>query len=496
MSPLWGFRKKMVLKELLHAIPVKEFKGLLEREVVSLCFDSREAVDESLFVAIRGAQTDGHLYIDKAISLGATSVVVEEYPTQILNSITYILVEDTAYALGVLASNYYGNPSKDIKLVGVTGTNGKTTVATLLYNLFDKLGYQVGLLSTVENRIGREIIPTTHTTLDPISLNRLLSRMLEEGCDYCFMEVSSHAVEQQRIAGLRFAGGVFTNITHDHLDFHGTFDNYIKAKKKFFDDLDRYAFALTNIDDKNGAVMLQNTFAHKKTFGLKNMADFKARIIESHFDGMLMQIDNQDVWVKLVGNFNAYNLLSVYGVAILLEQETMKVLTAISEITGAEGRFDVVHSSKGHIGVIDYAHTPDAVQNVLDTINELRQAGQHIITVIGCGGDRDKTKRSEMAKTAVNKSDTVILTSDNPRAEDPAQIIRDMEVGIPSDRRKQAFSITDRREAIRAACHLAQPGDIILIAGKGHEKYQEINGVRNHFDDKEELINAFNEQEG
>lgn len=486
----------MILKELLHAVPVKEFKGHLERTVAMLCFDSREAIDESLFVAVRGVHTDGHLYIDKAISLGATSIVVEAYPAQILDSITYILVADTAYALGILASNYYGNPSLQIKLIGVTGTNGKTTVATLLYNLFDKLGYQVGLLSTVENRVGKEIIPTTHTTLDPISLNRLLSQMLEEGCDYCFMEVSSHAVVQQRIAGLRFAGGVFTNITHDHLDFHETFDNYIKAKKKFFDDLDRYAFALTNTDDKNGAIMLQNTFAHKKTFGLKNMADFKARIIESHFDGMLIQVDNQDVWVKLVGKFNAYNLLTVYGVGILLEQETMKLLTALSEITGAEGRFDVIHSAKGHIGVVDYAHTPDAVENVLDTINDLRQVGQHVITVIGCGGDRDKTKRPTMAKTAVGKSDTVILTSDNPRTEDPAQIIRDMEAGVPADKRRQVFSITDRREAIRAACHLAQSGDIILIAGKGHEKYQEVQGVRNHFDDKEELIKAFNEQEG
>lgn len=486
----------MILQELLHAIPVTDYQGKLDIEVGSLCFDSRKVEQGSLFVAVRGTTTDGHLFIAKAVELGAKAVLVEGYPEDLVAGVTYVLVGDTSFALGVAAANFYGNPSKYIKLVGVTGTNGKTTVATLLQNLFTKLGYHAGLLSTVENRIADKVLPTTHTTLDPISINRLLSEMLEAGCDYCFMEVSSHAVAQQRIAGLRFSGGIFTNITHDHLDFHETFDNYIKAKKKFFDDLDRYAFALTNGDDRNGQVMLQNTFAHKKTYGLQDLADFKARIVEAHFDGMLLQIDGHDVWVKLVGRFNAYNLLAVYGAAILLEQETIKVLTALSEIAGAEGRFDVLHSPTGSIGVVDYAHTPDAVQNVLETINELRIAGQQIITVLGCGGDRDKAKRPEMARVAVDKSDVVIFTSDNPRTEDPGTIIRDMEKGVPADRKKKTFSITERREAIRAACHLAQNGDIILLAGKGHEKYQETHGVRDHFDDREELINAFNEQNG
>ncbi len=483
----------MLLKELLHAIPVKDYQGSLDTAVTSVCLDSRKAQAGSAFVAVRGHQTDGHLFIAKAVELGASVVLLEEYPAEIVEGVTYILVDDSSFALGVFAANFYGNPSKDLKLVGVTGTNGKTTVATLLFNLFTKLGYHVGLLSTVQNQIGDRIVPATHTTPDPISLNALLREMLDDGCDYCFMEVSSHAVVQQRIAGLRFAGGIFTNITHDHLDFHGTFANYIKAKKKFFDDLDRYAFALTNIDDKNGVVMLQNTFAHRKTYGLHQMADFKAKILESHLDGMLLLIDSQELWVKLVGHFNAYNLLAVYGAAILLEQETMKVLTALSEISGAEGRFETVRSNNGIVAIVDYAHTPDAVENVLETILDLRKQGQQVLTVLGCGGDRDKTKRPEMAEVAARMSDKVILTSDNPRSEDPVQIIRDMEAGLPAEKKKNVFSITDRREAIRAAVHLAQPGDVILVAGKGHEKYQEINGVKNHFDDREELENIFNE---
>ena len=483
----------MLLKELLHAIPVTDYRGSLETEVSSLCLDSRKAVEGSAFVAVRGHQTDGHLFVGKAIELGASVVVVEELPKELNEKVVYVVVGDSAYALGVMASTFYGNPSSKLKLVGVTGTNGKTTVATLLFNLFSKLGFHVGLLSTVQNQIGDRVVEATHTTPDPISLNSLLKDMVEDGCDYCFMEVSSHAVVQQRIAGLKFAGGIFTNITHDHLDFHGTFANYIKAKKKFFDDLDRYAFALTNIDDKNGLVMLQNTFAHKKTYGLHQMADFKAKILESHFDGMLLQVDGQEVWVKLVGDFNAYNLLAVYGAAILLEQETMKVLMALSEISGAEGRFETMKSSTGVVAIVDYAHTPDAVENVLETIGDLRKPGQQILTVLGCGGDRDKTKRPEMAEVAARLSDKVVLTSDNPRTEDPGTIIREMEVGIPSDKRKNVFSITDRREAIRAAFHLAQPGDVILVAGKGHEKYQDVNGVKNHFDDKEELIKIFNE---
>ncbi len=483
----------MLLKELLHGIPVQDYHGTLETEVKAICLDSRKAESGSAFIAVRGHQTDGHLFIEKAIALGAGVIVAEEMPEHIQDDVVYVLVSDSAYALGVIAGNFYGNPSHKLKLVGVTGTNGKTTIATLLFNLFGKLGYHVGLLSTVQNQIGDRIIASTHTTPDPISLNALLQEMLMDGCDYCFMEVSSHAVVQQRIAGLRFAGGIFSNITHDHLDFHGTFANYIKAKKKFFDDLDRFAFALTNIDDKNGQVMLQNTFAHRKTYGLHQMADFKAKILESHFDGMLLQIDQHELWVKLVGHFNAYNLLAVYGAAILLEQETMKVLTALSEIAGAEGRFETLKAKNGVVAIVDYAHTPDAVENVLETINELRQAGQQVFTVLGCGGDRDRTKRPEMAEVACRLSDKVILTSDNPRSEDPAAIIKDMETGVPTDKKKNVFSITDRREAIRAAFHLAQEGDVILVAGKGHEKYQEINGVKNHFDDKEELIKIFNE---
>ena len=481
------------LKDILHAIPVQEVVGQLDVEVTSLCFDSRQANEGSLFVAVRGVHTDGHLFVEKAIQQGCTLIMVEEMPEEKDEGVTYMMVADTAYALGIAAGNFYGNPSRELKLVGVTGTNGKTTIATLLFNLFTALGYHVGLLSTVQNQIGERIIPATHTTPDPVALNALLRDMVDEGCDYCFMEVSSHAVVQQRIAGLRFAGGIFSNITHDHLDFHKTFDNYIKAKKKFFDDLDRFAFALTNGDEKNGSVMLQNTFAHKKTYGLKGVADFKAKIIESHFDGMLLNIEGHEVWVKLVGEFNAYNILAVYGAAILLEQETVKVLTALSQITGAEGRFEAITSKNGVIGIVDYAHTPDAVANVLSTINNLRKKEQQIITVLGCGGDRDKTKRPEMAEVAAKMSDKVIITSDNPRTEDPVQIIKDMEPGIPADRKKNVFSITDRKEAIRAACHLAQPGDIVLVAGKGHEKYQDINGVKHHFDDREELEKTFNE---
>lgn len=484
----------MKLKELLHAIPVLQVVGSLDVEVEAITFDSRQVKQGTLFVAVRGVHTDGHLFLSNVIDNEAAVVVVEEIPATIKEEVTYIQVADSAYALGILAGNFYGNPSQSLKLVGVTGTNGKTTVATLLFNLFQQLGYHVGLLSTVENRIGTIVVPATHTTPDPVALNKLLRQMVDDGCDYCFMEVSSHAIVQQRIVGLRFAGGIFTNITHDHLDFHGTFDHYIKAKKKFFDDLDGFAFALTNVDDKNGSVMLQNTIAHRKSYGLHNMADFKAKVLESHFDGMLLHIDAHELWVKLVGGFNAYNLLAAYATAILLEQETSKVLLALSEISGAEGRFETIRSKAGIVGVVDYAHTPDAVENVLETIKDLRTSGQQIITVLGCGGDRDKTKRPDMAKVALKYSDKLIITSDNPRTEDPMQIIKDMEAGISLDKKKNTFSIADRREAIRAACHLASPGDIVLVAGKGHEKYQEINGVRHHFDDREELENTFNEQ--
>ena len=482
------------LKDILHGIPVRHVTGNLNISVKQLCSDSRKVGASSLFVAVRGTQADGHRYIDEVAAAGAVAVLCEELPANTNDDVTYIQVADTAFALGVSAANFYGNASRKLKLVGVTGTNGKTTVATLLYKLFRELGYEAGLLSTVENRIGNRVVAATHTTPDPIALNALLHEMVEGGCDYCFMEVSSHAIVQQRIAGLNFAGGIFTNITHDHLDFHGTFDAYIKAKKTFFDDLDRYAFALSNADDKNGDVMLQNTFAHRRMYGITHMADFKVKVVESHFDGMLLQLDGHEVWVKLVGGFNAYNLLAVYGAAILLEQETVKVLTALSKLSGATGRFDVSIAKNGIIGIVDYAHTPDAVKNVLETIGELRKTDQQVITVLGCGGDRDKAKRPKMAAVAVSHSDKLIITSDNPRSEDPAQIMREMEAGIPEKDKRNTFSIADRKEAIRAACHLARPGDIVLIAGKGHETYQEIAGKRHEFDDKAVLINAFNEQ--
>lgn len=484
----------MALKDILHGIPVRHVVGNLNVTVVDLCFDSRKVVRNSMFVAVVGTQVDGHHYVDSAIAQGASVVLCERMPEVTKDDVTYIQVDDTAFALGVSASNYFGNPSTKLKLVGVTGTNGKTTIATLLHKLFRQLGYHTGLLSTVQNQVGDRIVAATHTTPDPIALNQLLHEMVNDGCDYCFMEVSSHAIVQQRIAGLNFAGGIFSNITHDHLDFHKTFDAYIHAKKRFFDDLNPFAFALSNADDRNGAVMLQNTFAHKKTYGLKRMADFKTKIIESHFDGMLLQLDGHEIWVKLVGGFNAYNITAVYGAAILLEQETMKVLTALSNISGAEGRFDTVISKGGVIGVVDYAHTPDAVRNVLETIRSLRKSDQQIITVLGCGGDRDRTKRPKMAAVAVENSDKVIITSDNPRTEDPLEIIRDMEAGVAMDQKRRVFSIADRREAIRAACHLAQSGDIVLVAGKGHEKYQEINGQRYDFDDREILINALDER--
>lgn len=482
------------LKDILHGIPVRQVVGNLHLIVEAIQFDSRLAVPNGLFVAVRGTAVDGHGFISAAVQKGVSVVVAEQLPENIEEGVTYVQVDDSAFALGVAAANFYGNPSRNLRLVGVTGTNGKTTVATLLYQLFKQLGYQAGLISTVQNLVDNEAVPATHTTPDPVALNRLLAKMVEVGCDYCFMEVSSHAIAQQRIAGLNFAGGVFTNITHDHLDFHKTFAEYIRAKKTFFDGLDRFAFALTNADDKNGSVMLQNTFAHKKTYGLKTIADFKAKVVESHFDGMLLSVDQHEVWVRLVGHFNAYNLLAVYATAILLEQETSKVLLALSQVSGAEGRFDAVISPRGVVGIVDYAHTPDAVANVLQAIQGLRKGEEQIITVLGCGGDRDRSKRPEMAAVAVQYSNKVIMTSDNPRSEDPAAIIREMEAGVPENKKRNVFSIVDRREAIRAACHLAQPGDIVLVAGKGHEKYQEIAGRRIDFDDKNILTETFSEQ--
>ncbi len=479
------------LSDILEGLAFTELQGSADTEISAVVFDSRKVVPGSLFVAIKGTVVDGHDYIDKAIKDGAVAVICEDLPARTATEVDFFMVANSAIALGIVTANFYDNPSSKLKLVGVTGTNGKTTIATLLYQLFRDLGYKCGLLSTVENQINGQVIPSTHTTPDPVELNKLLDEMVAKGCDYCFMEVSSHAVAQHRIAGLTFAGGIFSNLTHDHLDYHKTFAEYLKAKKAFFDGLPNDAFALTNADDKNGSVMLQNTSAYKKTYGLKNMADYKARILENQFGGLLLQIDNEDVWFKMVGTFNAYNLLAVYAAAMLLEQDRAKVLTTLSKLTGAEGRFEYIVGANKVIGIVDYAHTPDAVQNVLSTIHDIRKGNEKVITVIGCGGDRDKTKRPIMAKVACESSDNVILTSDNPRSEDPARIIKDMEIGVDAAFKRYTLSIVDRREAIKTACHLAKPGDIILIAGKGHEKYQEINGVKNHFDDMEELVNQF-----
>lgn len=483
----------MNLQDLLYGVSIKSLVGMSQLEIAALTFDSRSVNPGTLFFAIKGTAVDGHHFIDQTIDAGASAIICEELPATLNDKVTYIVVDDSSEALGIVAGNFYGNPSAQLKLVGVTGTNGKTTIATLLYQLFSKLNYGTGLISTVQNQINDKVVPATHTTPNPIALNQLLREMVNEGCEYCFMEVSSHAVAQHRIAGLTFAGGVFSNITHDHLDFHKTFDNYIKAKKGFFDMLPKSAFALTNTDDKNGMVMLQNTRAYKKTYGLKQMADFKAKVIENRFGGLHLEVDQTEVYFKMVGSFNAYNLLAAYATAVLLEQDKMKVLTTLSALSGAEGRFDYIVSKTGIVGIVDYAHTPDAVQNVLSTIADIRKGTEQVITVIGCGGDRDKTKRPVMAQVACDWSDKVILTSDNPRTEDPQAIIKDMEAGVSPTNQRKAISILDRKEAIKTACHLAKPGDIILIAGKGHEKYQEINGVRHHFDDKEIINEQLNQ---
>ena len=480
------------LSDILEGLAFTELQGSADTEITAVVFDSRKVVPGALFVAIRGTHVDGHDYIDTAIKKGAAAIICEDLPAHTASAAEFFMVANSAKALGIVSANFYDNPSAKLKLVGVTGTNGKTTIATLLFQLFRELGYKCGLLSTVENRINAHIIPATHTTPDPVALNMLLEEMVIQGCDYCFMEVSSHAVAQHRIEGLVFGGGIFTNLTHDHLDYHKTFAEYLKAKKTFFDGLPKNAFALTNVDDKNGNIMLQNTAAHRKAYGLKNMADYKARILENQFGGLLLQIDGEDVWFKMVGTFNAYNLLAVYATAMLMEQDSTKVLTILSKLTGAEGRFESIVAENKVIGIVDYAHTPDAVQNVLSTIHDIRKGNEKVITVIGCGGDRDKTKRPIMAKVACEWSDKVILTSDNPRTEDPIQIIKDMEEGVDPAFKRYTLSIPDRREAIKTACLLARPGDIILLAGKGHEKYQEINGVRTHFDDMEELVNQFN----
>ncbi|MFT5834458.1 MAG: UDP-N-acetylmuramoyl-L-alanyl-D-glutamate--2,6-diaminopimelate ligase [Cognaticolwellia sp.] len=456
--------------------------------VADIAFDSRKVGKDSMFVAVKGTQVDGHKFIEKAITLGAKVVVCENLPTDLNDEVTYVNVKNSGKALGGLASNFYDNPSEKLKLVGITGTNGKTTCVTILFKLFMGMGYKTGLLSTVENKIGNLIIPATHTTPNPVELNALLAEMVESGCDYVFMEVSSHAIEQGRIAGLDFDGGVFTNITHDHLDYHKTFKNYINVKKKFFDDLGKNAFALTNIDDRRGEVMLQNTKAKKHTYAVKKMADFKAKIVENSLLGLQLILNDKEFYSRLIGEFNAYNLLAVYGTAMLLGHDDMEVLTILSDLQSAEGRFDyIVSETKNIVGIVDYAHTPDALEKVLTTIDNLKAGDSKVITVVGCGGDRDRKKRPIMAKVACDYSDQVILTSDNPRTEDPYAILEEIEKGIPPYATQKVLMIENRRQAIKTACTLANENDIILVAGKGHEKYQDISGVKHHFDDKEEL---------
>jgi UDP-N-acetylmuramoyl-L-alanyl-D-glutamate--2,6-diaminopimelate ligase len=482
----------MKLIDIIADVEAVKTKGSMDRSIAKLVFDSRKAGERTCFVAIKGLTTDGHEYIDKAIEQGAEAIVLERWPDQTREGITYIQVSDSAETLGWMAANFYGRPARQMKLVGVTGTNGKTTTVTLLHDLFTSLGYKAGLLSTVENRIGAEVLPAGYTTPDAVSINELLRKMVDADCSYAFMEVSSHAVVQKRIAGLSFAGGVFTNITHDHLDFHKTFQAYIEAKKAFFDGLSTEAFALTNADDRRGAVMLQNTQAKKYAYSLRKMADFRAKILENTLLGLHLLIDNKAFFGRLIGEFNAYNLLAVYAVARLLDQDADEVLTELSRLKAAEGRFDYIVDQERQItGIVDYAHTPDALEKVLMTIQKLREAEAEIITLIGCGGDRDRTKRPKMAGVACAYSDQVILTSDNPRSEEPEAIIADMEKGVPPAAKRKVLVIVNRREAIRTAARLAKPGSIILVAGKGHEKYQEIKGVRYPFDDKEILKAEF-----
>ena len=478
----------MHLNDLIADLMALETRGLPDQEVSGLAFDSRKAGPGILFFAVRGTQTDGHTFVQAAIQQGSRAVVLETLPETLHPEVAYIRVANSAQALGRAASAFYGRPSSSLKLVGVTGTNGKTTTATLLFRLFSALGYKCGLLSTVENRIGESVVPAAYTTPDAVELNRLLAEMVASGCDFAFMEVSSHAVDQQRIAGLTFAGGIFTNITHDHLDYHKTFDQYIRAKKGFFDQLPKGAFALVNADDKRGMVMVQNTLARIYRYSLLQMADFKGKILENQLPGILLDINGREVHTRLIGTFNAYNLLAVYGAAVLLGQDPVETLTALSTVEAAEGRFDYLVSKETQItGIVDYAHTPDALEKVLKTLQELKGGNTAILTVFGCGGDRDRAKRPLMAAIACALSDRVILTSDNPRTEEPEAILRDIEAGVPADKKNRTLSITDRREAIRTACALAKAGDFVLVAGKGHEKYQEIKGVKTPFDDKEVL---------
>jgi UDP-N-acetylmuramoyl-L-alanyl-D-glutamate--2,6-diaminopimelate ligase len=484
-----------ILQDILYKVHLLEVVGATDIAVSSIAIDSRKVIKGTAFVAIKGVAQDGHDYISKAIELGAKVIVCENMPALQVDGVTYIKVANTSEAVAYMAHQYYDAPSTKIKLVGVTGTNGKTTIATLLFKLFSELGYTCGLVSTVQNQIGDQIIPATHTTPDAVSLNELLNTMVDAGCSHVFMECSSHAVHQHRITGLVFTGALFSNITHDHLDYHKTFEAYIAAKKGFFDALPASAFAITNSDDKRGEVMLQNTKAKKLSYGLKSSADYKGKILENALTGLVMLVNEIEVHFRLIGEFNAYNLLAVYGAAINLGIESNTALTTLSMLAGAEGRFDYIISNKQVIGIIDYAHTPDALENVLATIKKLRKGYEQVITVVGCGGDRDKTKRPIMAQTACDLSDKVILTSDNPRTENPAQIIADMEAGLNTAAKRKYISILDRKEAIKAAVEFAKPEDIVLVAGKGHEKYQDINGVKHPFDDKAILLAFFNHKD-
>lgn len=477
----------ITINDILKGVEVLSVKGDSERKIEGVEFDSRKVGSRYLFVAVRGTNSDGHKFVKQAIEAGASAIICEKLPADPDPSVCWIRTSDSATALGIVCSNYYGNPSDHLKLVGVTGTNGKTTIATLLYRMFTRLGYKCGLFSTVCNYVNDKELPATHTTPDPVQLNATLARMVGERCDYAFMEVSSHATDQKRIAGLRFAGGIFTNLTHDHLDYHITFNNYLRAKKGFFDSLSPAAFALTNIDDKNGRVMLQNCTARHYTFSIRGMADYRCTIIEQDFSGMELRIQGEEVWTRFIGDYNASNLLAVYAASELLGAGKKEILTLLSDLKPVPGRLESVHSENGITGLVDYAHTPDALLNVIGTINRIRQEGRQLLTVVGAGGDRDRTKRPKMAFISAEGSTKVILTSDNPRTENPEAILDDMEAGITPDQKHKVLRITDRREAIKTAVMLAQKGDIILVAGKGHEPYQEIMGIRYHFDDREEL---------
>lgn len=475
----------MILKDLLRGIRVMETIGSEETEISGVAIDSRKVTKGGLFVAMKGTQVDGHKFIPKAIELGAAAILCENLPDNLEEGVAYVVVPDTEDIVGEVATRFYGNPSEKLKLVGVTGTNGKTTIATLLYNMFRKFGHKCGLLSTVCNYIEEEAIPADHTTPDPIELNELLARMVEAGCEYAFMECSSHAIAQKRIGGLKFAGGIFTNLTRDHLDYHKTFENYRNAKKAFFDGLAKSAFAITNADDKNGLVMTQNTKAVVKTYSTRSAADFKARILECHFEGMYLEIDNREVGVQFIGKFNVSNLLAVYGAAVMLGKHPEDILLVMSTLHSVSGRLEPIRSPEGYTAVVDYAHTPDALENVLNAIHEVLNGKGQVITVCGAGGNRDKGKRPLMAQEAVKQSDKVIFTSDNPRFEEPQDIIDDMLAGLNDHQKRKVLTIVDRKEAIRTACMLAGKGDVVLIAGKGHEDYQEVKGVKHHFDDKE-----------